>query len=95
MFVVTLTYKADQADIDAAMADHVAWLDKHYAAGAFLVSGRRVPRAGGVILADGLSREAMADALAEDPFNQRDLADYLVVEFTPSRTAPGLEQLLP
>ena len=95
MFVVTLTYKADQADIDAAMADHVAWLDKHYAAGVFLTSGRRVPRAGGVILADGLSREAMADALAEDPFNQRDLADYLVVEFTPTRTAPGLEHLLP
>src|SRR5216683_189030 len=51
MFVIELTYKADLAEIDAHMAAHVIFLKKYYAAGNFLVSGRKVPRDGGIILA--------------------------------------------
>jgi len=57
MFVIELTYKADLAEIDASMGPHMAFLKKHYAAGTFLVSGRKVPRDGGIILAVGESRE--------------------------------------
>jgi uncharacterized protein YciI len=95
MFVIVLTYRAELAQIDAALAEHVAWLDEQYAAGVFLASGRRVPRVGGVILARGLSREALQQRIEQDPFHQRGLADYEVVEFVPSRAAPGLEGLLP
>jgi len=56
MFVIELTYKADLKEIDAHMKAHVAFLDKYYAAGNFLVSGRKVPREGGIILAVGKSR---------------------------------------
>ena len=43
MFVVELIYKAALADLDAAMPAHVAFLKKHYDAGHFLISGRKVP----------------------------------------------------
>jgi len=56
MFVIELTYKADLADIDAHMAAHVRFLKKYYAAGNFLVSGRKIPRDGGIILAVGDGR---------------------------------------
>lgn len=95
MFVVTLTYRADLGQIDDAIEGHMAWLDQQYADGVFVASGRRVPRIGGVILARGLSSEDLEHRLASDPFRQRDLAEYAVTEFVPSRTAEGFERLLP
>ena len=53
MFLIELTYTSDLAAIDAAMKAHVAFLNKHYASGHFLVSGRKIPREGGIILAVG------------------------------------------
>ena len=58
MFVIELIYKASLAEIDAHMAAHVMFLKKYYAAGNFLVSGRKIPRDGGIILAVGKSRRA-------------------------------------
>lgn len=93
MFVVTLTYVAEIDLIDKKMDDHISWLDAQYADGVFLTSGPRVPRQGGVILADGLDRADLNRRLALDPFAEECLADYTVVEFTPGRTAPGYEKL--
>jgi uncharacterized protein YciI len=41
MFVIELVYKVDLAQIDAHMKEHVAFLRKHYAAGTFVISGRK------------------------------------------------------
>ncbi|MFZ2099509.1 MAG: YciI family protein [Oricola sp.] len=82
MFVVSLTYKVPLDRIDAAAAEHMAFLDRHYAAGHFLVSGRKIPRTGGVIVADGVDRETLDRILAEDPFHRDGLADYEVIEFS-------------
>ena len=67
MFVLLLTYVKPLAEVDALMREHVAWLDEHYASGRFVVSGRRIPRTGGVIVARGDDRaemEALADPAA-------------------------------
>ena len=85
MFVIELSYKADLAEIDAHMAAHVVFLKKHYAAGHFLVSGRKIPRDGGIILAVGKSRQEIQTIIEEDPFYQRDLADFRIVEFRASQ----------
>jgi uncharacterized protein YciI len=87
MFVIELTYKADLAEIDAHMAAHVVFLKKHYAAGHFLVSGRKIPRDGGIILAVGKSRQEIQTIIEEDPFYQRGLADFRIVEFRASQRA--------
>lgn len=94
MFIVSLTYVAPLDDVDASIQEHVAFLEKHYAAGTFLASGAKVPRTGGVILAKACSEDALRAILAEDPFQQKKLAYYDVQEFKPSRTQAGLEGLL-
>jgi uncharacterized protein YciI len=94
MFVITLRYIVDLARIDAALDAHARWLDAQYADGVFLASGRQVPRVGGVILAAGLTRDEMDERLALDPLRQQGLAEYIVVEFVPSRTAGGLDRFL-
>ena len=94
MFVIELIYKVDLSEIDAAMRPHMAYLKKHYAAGSFLVSGRKVPREGGIILAVGESREQIEDIVKQDPFVSRGLADYRIIEFRESQRAASIDALL-
>ncbi|HTJ38543.1 MAG TPA: YciI family protein [Dactylosporangium sp.] len=93
MFVITLRYLAELDRIDEAMEAHKAWVDGQYDDGVFVASGVMVPRTGGVILAAGLERPELEARLALDPFLQKGLAEYDVVEFAPRRVAPGLERL--
>ena len=90
MFIIELTYVAELAQIDAHMRDHVAFLNKHYASGAFLVSGRKIPRDGGIILALGESREQIEAIMREDPFCTHGLADFRVIEFRASQRADDM-----
>jgi uncharacterized protein YciI len=92
MFIIELIYKASLAQIDAAMAAHVKYLKKYYAAGNFLVSGRKIPRDGGIIVAVGGSREEIEAIAREDPFCSRGLADFRIVEFRASQRAEDIQQ---
>jgi uncharacterized protein YciI len=92
MFVIELIYKADLAEIDANMRDHVAFLDKYYAAGNFLVSGRKIPRDGGIIVAVGKTRREVEAIVGEDPFVARGLADSRIIEFRASQRAKDIQQ---
>jgi uncharacterized protein YciI len=93
MFVIELVYTAPLAQIDAAMATHVRFLKKYYANGTFLVSGRKVPRDGGIIIAAGSSREEIEAIVRADPFVAGGLADFRVIEFRASQKAKALEHL--
>ena len=90
MFVIELTYKADLAEIDAHMAAHVVFLKKHYAAGSFIVSGRKIPREGGIILASARTRPEVEAIIKEDPFYRHGLAEFRIIEFRASQRAPDL-----
>ncbi len=94
MFVIELVYKAELAEIDAHMAAHVKFLKKYYAAGNFLVSGRKIPRDGGIILAVGKSRQQIEAIVAEDPFYKHRLADFRVIEFRASQRADDIQERL-
>jgi uncharacterized protein YciI len=94
MFVIELTYRASLADIDAKMAAHVRFLKKYYACGNFLLSGRKIPRDGGIILAVGTSRQQIEAIAAEDPFVAQGLADVRIIEFRASQRANDIQQRL-
>ena len=90
MFVIELTYKAALDQIDAHMTEHVKFLKKHYASGSFVVSGRKIPRDGGIILAVGESREEIERIVQEDPFCRFGLADFRIIEFRTSQRADDI-----
>jgi uncharacterized protein YciI len=92
MFVIELVYKATLAEIDAAMKAHVVFLKKYYAAGNFLVSGRKIPRDGGIILAVGKNRDQIEAIVREDPFVQRGLADFRIIQFRISQRADDIQR---
>ena len=92
MFIIELIYKVDLAEIDKHMAAHVAFLKKYYAAGNFLVSGRKIPRDGGMIVAVGKSRREIEAIVHQDPFYTQGLADFRIIEFRASQRARDIQK---
>lgn len=84
MFIAILTYKKPIEDVDRFLQAHRNYLAEHYAAGDFIASGPQTPRIGGVIMIKADNREAVDSIIVQDPFNINGIADYQIVEFTPT-----------
>lgn len=94
MFIIELTYKVSNEEIDKFIDAHRSFLDKHYAAGVFIASGAQVPRKGGIILANAPSRETIQSIIGEDPFFINGLSDYRIVEFNATKKAVNINDLI-
>jgi len=94
MFIIQLTYTGSLDEVDRFLEDHKLFLEKYYAAGIFILSGRKQPRTGGVILAQAESLDAIEKVIAEDPFNLHGLADYTITEFLPTMANETLVSFL-
>ena len=94
MFIIELTYKAPNEQIDQYLSAHRIFLDQYYAAGTFIASGAKVPREGGIILAQASSKEEISRIITEDPFHQHGLANYRIIEFVASKKATNIQDLI-
>ena len=95
MFIAILTYKKPLEEVDRHLQAHRDYLAEHYAAGDFIASGPQTPRVGGVIMMKVDNREEANSIIAQDPFNINGIADYQIVEFTPTMFCePSLSDLL-
>jgi len=90
MFVILLDYIKPLSEVDAFAAEHREFLERYYASGHFLVSGRKEPRTGGVIIATGRAKAEIEEIIRHDPFHQEGIARYEIVEFRPTMSAPAL-----
>jgi uncharacterized protein YciI len=93
MYVLTLTYLVDLDRVDEVRDAHMAWIAEQYEAGRFLVSGPKVPRDGGVVLARQMDRDELDEVIASDPFTREGVAAYDVTEFRAMTVAEGLQVL--
>jgi len=84
MFIAILKYKKPLEEVDRFLQAHRDYLAEHYAAGNFISSGPQTPRVGGVIMIKAENRIAVDAIIAQDPFNINGIADYQIVEFTPT-----------
>ncbi|TWR27840.1 GTP cyclohydrolase [Mucilaginibacter achroorhodeus] len=94
MFIIDLHYTAPLEELDNYMAAHVSYLDKYYKADVFLMSGRKVPRTGGVIIAQADSKEILEKIIAEDPFHKHNLAEFSITEFNASKSHPAINGII-
>lgn len=95
MVIAILTYRKPLAEVDRFLQAHRDFLDRYYAEGKLIASGPRIPREGGVIMIKAESRSTAEEILAQDPFRINGIADYNLVEFTPTKFMdPGLEAIL-
>jgi uncharacterized protein YciI len=107
MFVLLSRFQKPLEEVNRFLTAHSVWVQQHYESGRFLVSGRREPPLGGVIVARAESEQELREILALDPIQQMGLAKYEIVAFEatafPKRSAafdlfasnPIQEQLSP
>jgi uncharacterized protein YciI len=94
MFVVLLTYTKPLEAVDALVPAHREFLRSMYQTGIFLLSGRKEPRDGGVILAMASSLEKLQAVLAQDPFQIHGVATYQVIQFVPTMASTTFQSLV-
>lgn len=94
MFIIDLHYIAPLEQLDAHMAGHMKFLEICYRENVFLTSGRKVPRTGGIIIAQAESKEALAQIMAEDPFCKNGLAEITITEFQNSQMHPAFRKMM-
>lgn len=88
MYLLLVHYTQPMDKVDALTPAHRAYLDKFVASGNLMMSGRRTPPSGGVIIAKFADREGVNGFIAGDPFVTGAVARYEVVEFTPGKFSP-------
>ncbi len=93
MFVILLNYIKPLSEVDCFVGEHVEFLERYYASGHFLLSGRKEPRTGGLILSNAATRAEIETIIMNDPFNREKIAEYEIIEFLPSMAATHLAHL--
>lgn len=94
MFIFILTYQKSIEEVESQLEAHKSYLTEHYQSGNFILSGRQVPRTGGVIFCKATSKEEAQNILEKDPFFIHQIASYQVIEVEPTGYAEGLERYL-
>jgi len=95
MFLIEITYTRPIEEIEAKTAEHRAWLDERIAEGLLILTGPKVPRTGGFLIArGGKSLEEVTAIMKQDPFAAHGLADYRIVEFAAGRINPALAEFV-
>lgn len=93
MFLLLSRYLKTIEEIERVLPEHRAFLDRHYAAGHFVVSGPLEPRTGGVIVTCTMPRAQLESILADDPFVLEAISAYEILEFRPTKRHDALRDL--
>lgn len=94
MYVILLNYLVPEERIVPLRAAHYEFSDACFKKGLFLLGARRVPPTGGFILARGVPREELDQALADDPYLRAGVVSHDVIEVLPTRALPDLARAL-
>lgn len=84
MFVISLEYLVPLEQVEQHLDAHRTFLEQCYEDNIFIVSGRKNPRTGGIIISSMTDKKQLMKILAEDPFCQYNIAKYEVIEFIPT-----------
>jgi uncharacterized protein YciI len=90
-FLVEITYLVGPELIAEVVGEHRAFLQTGYERGWLLMSGPRIPRTGGVIIARAPSLDELKAFFAQDPYQLKKMASYQYSEFDPVKRQAFLE----
>ena len=93
IFVATLTYRVPMDQVEAATADHRAYVKTLHEQGKLLASGPFAPRVGGMLMLQAGSRDEVDMMLVDDPFLDRGIATYEVRQWIPTIGQDALEAM--
>lgn len=91
LFAVDITYNVPMSEVEPHIDPHMAFIAQGYADGRFLVSGAKVPRTGGMIIAIGTNRDEIESLMAKDPFTIAGVVALQITEFKAANLADALK----
>lgn len=94
MFIVLLKYSTNKKQANEYMEGHNQWIKRGFDEGVSLLAGSLQPGAGGAIIANGLSREALEKWISDDPFVVANVVSPDVIEIDPKKANERLAFLL-
>lgn len=94
MYIILIHYIKPLEAVDQQKAAHGTYLDKFYAEGRMIVSGRRMDQKGGILLANIASRAEVEQLIAGDPYKTSGVAEYEIIDFHPSKYAQDFGSFL-
>jgi uncharacterized protein YciI len=94
MYIVSLNYKVPAKVIAQFQEEHTAFLQEQVNAGAFIITGARELKIGEILIANTKTKEALENILEKDPFKKNAVADYKIMEVTPTMAGKKLSFLI-
>lgn len=94
MLIISLKYIKSIEEVERHLENHINFLDKYYASGHFVCSGRMNPRVGGIIICNVKDRVEAKSIIQEDPFFINEIAEYDMIEFLPTKYKDGFERFI-
>lgn len=94
MLIAILKYTKPLPEVDVYRPEHHKYIAPLFKMGKLFVAGRQNPPSGGVIIAKTPSREEFKEILDNDPFAKAGVAEYKIIDFTPSFYYGSLAELL-
>lgn len=91
MFIITLKFSNNKSQAAQFMQEHNAWIKQGFDQGIFLLTGSLQPSLGGVIIAVGVSKQALQDIVNTDPFVREDIVQPEILEIKPNQITEELK----
>ena len=80
MYALIIDYIKSPQEVDNHMPAHLDWVKKHIAKKNLLLAGPKKCRLGGVIIAKSMELNTLKEIIAEDPFYEKNLVDYRIID---------------
>lgn len=94
MFLINLNYKKPIELVEEHTAAHRKYLAGYFEQKKLLISGPKIPRTGGIIIALMNNRDELQRFIEQDPFFIYDIAQFDIIEFHPGMSHEQLKMLL-
>ncbi|MGL4590100.1 MAG: YciI family protein [Mycoplasmatales bacterium] len=94
MFIITLTYIKPLSEVDKYVVEHREYLDKFYSSNNLIVSGPKVPKTGGIIVAYFTDEKEVEQFILNDPFTLNEIAKAEYVRFDPVKQSTQIKNFL-
>jgi uncharacterized protein YciI len=94
VYVLIVEYLVPLERVNELRPAHLEYLERHYADGTFLVSGRQDPPVGGLIVAADVDRDRLDGIIETDPYVTEGAARYRIVRFNATQVADSVREAL-
>ena len=94
MIIFIITFTKPMSEIGKYSDAHFEYLDKYYASGNFLVSGKQNPWTGGAIICFASDRQEAERIASEDPFLINNVVSYDIIELEATKWAHKFQSIL-